>query len=1051
MNVMILEKHSSLLGYQDETTKPLMANHHDVVKFSSPDDPNYKAVRNALRSIVKTFRCSRSDENESGKDIEIIQKWLGVTGLPEEDLISLRSVRKAGTCEHLLQKPKFEDWVNGDSPHILWAHAPPGSGKKRSLSNMLQSVAYQIAVENESFRQALVEVAKSGIHVDKADAMTVWRNIFVSKLSAIGSVLCLVIDGLDESESSGTFIDLVSNSSMSQSSIRVFIFSRPLSSINQAIQRARKRVTITDITLTDNLKDIRLVAADEMEDFLSNEGLEDFKHDIIEEITSRSQGNFLWASLILQMVVDCHRQEEVKQVLRATPDGMVKVYHGMSEAIAKIDRKENIRLCRILLSWAMYSIRPIRIEELMDLYPSEFHTIIDLKHTISEVCGQFVVINTRDQVVLPFSLDMCHVNEELLFQCLNFLCNLSLKIKVRQRKTPMFLSYASVSWAHHLNRSSVQSDRVLEILVQFFNGIPLPWIQSLAMNEHLSHLVAVSSHLMSFVRQRRKINAIKTPALLCSPELSLLETWANDLMKMTAKFGSHLIDDPDVIYKCIPSLSPENSMFYQKYSKISSATISISGISITNMNWDDCLARVSNGPDSALHIAVSAEYLAVANGRPNGRIQLQSGSLLACYCLDNTYVWRVKDRTVITKIESPRQERPKCLKFGLDESFLIIATDTRRVYRLNLDDNSSTWVGFDHSLLEETSIPEGAFVNSPSSADFNPDSTQIAVAYLNFPLAVWNLDPPEIISRCRQNGNQGQTVKTISWTGVNRVVWHPFNGQVLGINRLGDIFKWAPIDDSYKEVKRELDNWPSEIQCCRNGLSFATSDSKGSVRIYNYSQMVQIYKLTSDDIMTAIALSPDSRRLYDLRVSCYNVWQPDCLIGVDDTSIDSFDNNDSVTSSERTRIDCSASDLDEQCDSMFSSPTSEVHADTKPMITAVATCAKNKNIFAHATDDGTKSISRGRTRQILFDSKSERLLVCGTERLQVLRVADGSIAAEIEIDQADPPAQWDNHPTDPNILLSFTVGGVTALSWDALKFKYTVSHKLAPIASRHHL
>ncbi|KAJ5385287.1 Eisosome protein 1 [Penicillium concentricum] len=650
------------------------------------------------------------------------------------------------------------------------------------------------------------------------------------------------------------------------------------------------------------------------------------------------------------------------------------------------------------------------------------------------------------------------------------------------------------------------------------------------MNGHLSHLVAVSSHLMSFVRQRRKVDAIKPPPLLRLPELALLETWALDLLKMTAKFGIHLSDDPNAIYKYIPALSPENSVLYQKYAKKSSYTISVSGI--TNTDWDDCLARVSNGSDSALYIAVSAEYLALANGRPNGRIRLwsnaifqdhsgfnpgepicsisfsDSGSLLACYCLDNTYVWRVSHRTVVAKIESPHQERPKSLRFGQDESFLIVATDFRRVYRLDFDNNTPTWLTYGPSLLLETSLPEGAFVNTPSSVDFSPDCTQLAVAYRNFPLAVWNIDPPEVIARCRQKEKQGQTTNTTSWTGVNRVVWHPFSGEVIGINRDGNVFKWGPMDDSYEEVKQESDNTPSDIQCCPNGVVFATSDVRGSVRIYDYSHMIQMYKLTSDSMVTNITFSPDSRRLYDLRGSWCNVWELNCLIRINDTSIGPSEESESVNRYEQKIKTGWVSELDDNNGSMILLPTSEAYADTKPPITAVANCARNQNIFAHATEDGkieicdietkrkhlitectfgmdivhfalaqcgeyvayclldghvtvrsidlskpekistktvfaeTKSISRGHIRQILFDSKSERLLVCGTERLQVLCLADSSITAEIEIDPSDPPAQWDNHPTDPTILLGITMGKVNALSWDALEYKYTLSQNL---------
>jgi hypothetical protein len=53
---MVLEKDSSILGYPGEISKPLNADHHDVCKYTSADDPNYVSVRNALQSLVGRFR-----------------------------------------------------------------------------------------------------------------------------------------------------------------------------------------------------------------------------------------------------------------------------------------------------------------------------------------------------------------------------------------------------------------------------------------------------------------------------------------------------------------------------------------------------------------------------------------------------------------------------------------------------------------------------------------------------------------------------------------------------------------------------------------------------------------------------------------------------------------------------------------------------------------------------------------------------------------------------------------------------------------------------------
>lgn len=49
---MVLEKESSILGYPGEISKSLNADHHDVCKYTSPEDSNYISVRNALKTLV---------------------------------------------------------------------------------------------------------------------------------------------------------------------------------------------------------------------------------------------------------------------------------------------------------------------------------------------------------------------------------------------------------------------------------------------------------------------------------------------------------------------------------------------------------------------------------------------------------------------------------------------------------------------------------------------------------------------------------------------------------------------------------------------------------------------------------------------------------------------------------------------------------------------------------------------------------------------------------------------------------------------------------------
>ena len=53
---MVLGKESSILGYPGEVSKSLNADHHDVCKYTSREDSNYVAVRNALKALVRSVQ-----------------------------------------------------------------------------------------------------------------------------------------------------------------------------------------------------------------------------------------------------------------------------------------------------------------------------------------------------------------------------------------------------------------------------------------------------------------------------------------------------------------------------------------------------------------------------------------------------------------------------------------------------------------------------------------------------------------------------------------------------------------------------------------------------------------------------------------------------------------------------------------------------------------------------------------------------------------------------------------------------------------------------------
>lgn len=1170
LNILILEKQSSLLGYENETVKPLNANHHEVCKFIDPADSNYKSVRDALRNTINTLRSPVAKEDGDQEELDTLQAWLGGSLAQDSEMSSLRSIRTPGTCEDLVKVPEFESWLASDRPHILWAYAPAGSGKsvqcsfvidflknkykcvywffkygdvgKQGLANMFRSAIYQIATQDTAFSRSLAKLAKSGKQVAQADATTVWQTILAPKLSALNCDLFWVIDAVDESDSIQSLVNFLANIGQTGSRIHVLIFGRPLPSITQSLKRARRRINITEINVSDNLKDIRLTASDEMEALpASNE----FKQFIIDEIATRSRGSFLWTGLVLKRILQCLREEDVRQVLQDTPNGMESFFDRMAEAIARIDRNNDRQLSRILLSWATYSVRPISIDELKSQYATELNAL-DLDHLVSKICGEFATIGHSNQLILVhhtareylrstdkfrFSLKPAEANRELLAVCLESLNSLSPN-QISQRDTSKFVTYSSMFWYHHLDQCSVKCDQVLELLFTFFDGDSPPlWIHALAINGQLSTLLNVSSSLINFVKKKRKVTTAESSSPELRTQLSLLERWAVDLLRITTKFGSYLSQKPETIHTCIPPLSPRNSVIFQKFAKKAAATISVSGLS--NMDWDDCVAKVGSGTGNALHMAVSSDLFAVAENIPVGRTSIglwnsvifqerprftvdepicaitlsRKGSLLACYGLHHTLVWDLVSGTTVIKVASPHRERAMAFEFSADESFIIAATDLRRIYKLSLEPERPSWTRFNPSLLQEHFVPEGAFVNSPSSLAFNNDCSRLAVAYRSFPLTIWSLTPPEPVARCTWKQKQGDREK-LAWTGVSKVVWHPFNGEVLGVYRDQRIFKWGPNDNTHIEVPCEHGSAPSEIRCSPNGAVYATRDSLGTIRIYDYSQMMLIHEIKSGELPRSMGFSPDSRRVYDLQPSYCNVWEPSCLLKTAETGLaedcESMhnpaigDEENSVpepqlhrTEEERAQLEgavaiktlatCSAN---RHLCAYVTSPTTVVVYDLRRDIKHTIERTENpswlgdslclsrtgdrivyfenygrvqvKDIDISSEDGEMKTTAIytgpkklydvGLVKQVLLNDTSEYLVMAGPEKGCIICIADGSVLGSVEY-EAEEQTWWQNDLKDPYTVLAFTAKKVRAYSWNSLDLKYTMNLEATDNAS----
>ena len=957
MKLMVLEKESSILGYPKEISRALNADHHTVCKYSSPEDPNYVSVCNILKSLVERFRSKgvnalRSRTLDEANEIERI---FAISSDAENDFNYFRQRWMPGTCNWLIDEPEIQSWLEAKAEtQIVWFSAPPGSGKsvlsshivnhlseagmlcqyfffrsgdqsKRSVLALMRSIAYQLAKDVPAFKRNLMELSAEGPTLQKADYKFVWRKVFESILFKLelSHPLYWVIDALDESDSSEAFLDLLRSLPGSQTCLRILIVSRKTERLNLALNHLSGSVTVRLVEKhghNHNSNDIRMFAEKEIKHM---RGSNELKQRVVRGIMDRAEGNFLWVRLVLEEILNCHTEEAIQETLDEVPGGLGRLYQRMELAILDNARKANRILAKSLLQWTICAHRPLTLNELSQALRPEFPDFIDLRRTVHDVCGQFVVVDHAGKVGILHStareyllksstteiaVDFRRAHGQLFAKTISSLLDPGFRFKIMQghhslQRTDPFVLYAATSWIYHLRHTDTASEDVLDTLVKLFRSSSvLVWIHLLALTDQLVVLVKAAKTLSHFVATKRKLNAVKNPLLHRLLDLELLEMWAVDLVKVVGKFSRHLLSDPSAIYKLVPPICPKESVLHRQFHQPGTAELLVSGI--LNTAWNDNLARYAlPNDDQAWQIACTSQYVAVLGSsgsiflgnaynltevctmRHNEPVIVLSlnkkGNRMITYGLRSTKLWSLPSAQLLSTIPNPNHSKAMAIVFTENDQKILTGSDDRIIRYLHMNDFSAGWHELNAALLRENSQIDDAVVNSPMCMAFSGDATQVGVSYRGYPLSVWSLDESRCISKCRRADQVGRNHKPsqATWFAVDRFAWNPVSGHIIGLYRDGCIFKWHPITGENIEIQSAAD----EVAASPDGKLFVTSNSDGTVRVWNFAYMTIIYQLFSTDLVTGLAFSPDSQRFYDLRGSSVNAWEPNSLIRFSET------------------------------------------------------------------------------------------------------------------------------------------------------------------------
>ncbi|KAL2221578.1 hypothetical protein M432DRAFT_587555 [Thermoascus aurantiacus ATCC 26904] len=965
VKIMVLDKVSSTLGYPGEVTKPLNADHHNVCKFSSQEDPGYVSVKNAIQELVQQFSGTthQIDGSDIVEELRKLGTFLGITDAPVDDCESLSARRMEGSCEWFLKIPLVTNWISGSDQQsrVLLCTGRPGAGKsvlasfvinylkehdlpcsyfffqygdqlKKSLSTLLKSLSYQIANHLPMFRKSLLHMLDSGFNIQRAESRLIWQKVFTNNLFKIDHnqpVFC-VVDALDECEQAKSLVRLLADLPAAKMPIRLLLVSRPTQLLSLEFEKIRDSVRLDLFSMDNSDSDIQRYVNEEMK---TMRGDPTFKERMKTRILEKAEGNFLWVSLVLEEILQCHTQDAVEEAINEVPADLEELYQRMDATLAKSLRRGDQEMAKTIFIWATCSKRPLSFEELSRALQPEYSYMLDLKSTISRLCGDFIVVGkTGVSMVHSTAREYLTKKEDLHFfvsphkahnfifrKCVSSLLDIP-RSHVDKALTDPFLRYAAMSWPYHLKESSTLSnEESLMLLSEFFHGgSGLTWIYILSAAGELRIVVQAAKVLKDFLKDSDRLDADKNPLTHRLREKDILSSWTTDLVKIVGKFGAHLIKHPKALFVSIPAFCPPKSILYQQVgSKLHSAP-QIRGLS--NDDWDDCLARFSVGSDiEPLRIMCVNRYFAVLT--TNGSVILyhsetceeanifqhkerviamcfsNNGDKMATYSLSKTIIWSLTTAKATCSVDNQRKARALAISFlGNSDDTLIACLDNSEFRWMSLAYPENGWKPFQGVLRHDPS--EFQRNNSPRAVDFSPDGTQVALAYRGLPLSVWALDEPRprLLGRCEREGDKGKSRQSLqaNYTDVQKICWNPATGHILGIFNDGCVFKWHPSETSI-QVSTSL---AVHIRCSPEGDFFVTGSGDGTLRIWDFDHFALIYQLYCSTPITDLAIGLNTGRILDLRDNFCSVWEPNILLRLaeeDEKASDTLSGKESST------------------------------------------------------------------------------------------------------------------------------------------------------------
>ena len=959
---LIVPRESAVLGYTNERSTYLRGNHREICKFHSEEDVNYISVRNSLAAVLHQFRGLKQLPR-TGSDFpeyQNVRASLEVDDVHDDIYQSLDLGRLPGSCDWIADVDNYSEWLEGPVPSVFWITGKPGAGKSflsskviRDLKNRGKKCTYYFFAFGEKSRAGSSSFLKvlvcqlSRMHeeiavlvskqcrrdplLSKADHRSVWRKLFSEGLLQAKFNLddhYVVVDALDESTSDAELIPLLLKLSET-GRMRVFVTSRNTFESYGIACPSRVELMAAEIPQIATTSDISLyVQANRGSLPALGQDREQGRDLILESILAKSDGCFLWVRLVMDELKRVHTAAEVRRVLREVPMDMDDLY------IRILDKMETLqygkRLAQTILVWVACAARPLTVEELQKAVELDINDDVDsIERAIASTCGQLVYVDSnrfvrmihqtardfllRQRDDLDYTFERSRGNKQLALVCLKCVASSDADGKHRRKSEDIsmptksaLINYACTCLHKHINMLDSEDDEILAALAEFLSSnYVLGWIEHMFRISEMNCLMQTGRSLKSFLQRREKHGLIPL-----GRDVTLIDSWSADLVRIITKFGRSLTASPSSIHTHVPAFCPSKSALKKQFG-MPSRSFEVAGLIAES--WDDCSSLLIYKNEYPAAVACGDQFFAIGLG--SGLIKVHSAAtcqevqtlnqqeavktlrfhdtcrILVCASFRAISVWNVDTwlQTWQFDLESPTMD------FSLldDGSGLILAVlRNNKVVLWDLESGNSTVLGsWASSMGEETTedLPQ------PMAAAIGRAGTTLAIAYRGEDILLWDIEENRLLNIYGQDvGSRGPLAPRRRGVGFLRYL--EFNnsldsGLLAASYNDGEV---VVFDTFSHEISARTTANIHTLSSTADGQILACGNSAGVISLYEFESLRLIYRISSEGYgIRGLTFSTDSHRLFDIRGSFCRVWDPLVLVSIKQDSDDR--NSDTIS------------------------------------------------------------------------------------------------------------------------------------------------------------